>query len=563
MKYALVYLALVAIGVLLLPHATTAQATCSDPDNCDQELFDGATGLSEVDYDPDASMIYGTSTTELDYNTGLYYDPYVRGTLFDDATNTTLDSGDAYGSGDTFDAEVDTKTPAQDGEVYDLASDHYLASAIGGNGGGGLGVIAGCDPSYTPDPFYLEADFYDPSEFDASYPFYGNFQYSNPGCSTDYYDPFGYGSLDGSLDYGFGSDFFGYQYLPGNTPTYGPALISLGSTETYNAAIAAHILRDTNTDITDQTTNVVVGEDVNLTGQVQPADTPAYNFSWFITPYSQPYPPAADQPPHWIADWKADTSTSTIVYVAKTPTAANPSSLTSQNVEFHWVDGGDNREVDFSFLYKAKGFTGSTIFNVKRPLASLTAKYGDVAVHPEGDDWLLELGNPLAGSNGITFAGAVDPAFSGNTEWVQIVLDTKGTRLLNDGTTMESFESSGLDPTRDPNTGLPIAYYYDIAHMNPNDSPGQQLEMVTRGYLSYTNSDSFDMFLMFKPNTPKAIWVPLCHLAWSWSGAAVRTSPSATTWSLVPNSGKHGDTVTGSDIAIYPSWTQTAEADWK
>jgi hypothetical protein len=548
MKQIFLYLVIVAFGSMLLPHGSKAQVACSDPTatDCDQSSFDGSgpTGLSEIDYDPDAGMMYGTSITELDYNTALYYDPYVRGTVFDDASDITLDHGENYGTFfdpevDTyFDAEVDTQTPAQDGEVYDLVSDHYLSPAfVDGYGTGGPGVIAGCDPSYSPDPFYLEADFDNPDDFTDEYPFYGQFGYSNPGCSTDYYDPLGYGSLDGSLDFGYGPDFFGYQYPPSDNPTYGPAMVSLGSTEAYNATITIRVLQDGSPVSSPKT--VTVGQQINLTPKVTPASTVIQSPAWFI----------AD---HAVANYTASQSSATATSLVNPGSDPNNPAIT-----YYWADGGPNREVNYSFTDGGSGkyFKGKAIFNVASPNLSLRTQEFTVLVDQQyfKPGWFLHFGtNASLIQSGIGYYADVTmpSGVTGNFEWVQVIRVNQRVRHFTTDI-KECWNQAGLDGFYPYPTVT--ADMSGDSEMIAADSPGQP---AYSGADYVSANDQFDTFLMFMPSAPNSIWVPLGRIQWYWAGTAAVNGSS---WNYVPWSSPHGSAVS-TNFNYFPQWSHVVSA---
>lgn len=80
-----------------------------------------AYGYSTITVDPTNGVVRGYSATEVDYNTQVYYTPYVCGSLYRDGVEKVR----ACRPG-TFRASVNTQIPySSNDEYYDLVSDHY------------------------------------------------------------------------------------------------------------------------------------------------------------------------------------------------------------------------------------------------------------------------------------------------------------------------------------------------------------------------------------------------------------------------------------------------------
>ena len=101
-------------------------------------------------------------------------------------------------------------------------------------------------------------------------------------------------------------------------------------------------------------------------------------------------------------------------------------------------------------------------------------------------------------------------------------------------------------------SGLDGRYPYSINDPNAvttNDNPSLGL---TSSYQKVSVSDSFNMWLMFKPSISGSIWVPLGQVNWNWAAGATRTG-SPNTWTVDAGS-NHSQTVVNS--VIHPIWTK-------
>ena len=116
---------------------------------------------------------------------------------------------------------------------------------------------------------------------------------------------------------------------------------------------------------------------------------------------------------------------------------------------FYWVDGGDNRELKYSFTSGGKAYSGKATFNVKRSTAQVTAGTNASTTIDSATGQLdLHLGVPPPSSSppGIAFSRSltVPMGFSGDAQWVQVFSRFNGSALLTNGQTF-SFQRDGLD----------------------------------------------------------------------------------------------------------------------
>jgi hypothetical protein len=275
--------------------------------------------------------------------------------------------------------------------------------------------------------------------------------------------------------------------------------------------VEVHILQN-GADITNTTQDVIVGEKISLTAEVQPSGTTFTNQQWTV-------------PGSRVANYVATLSSGTL-----TPL----SNLAGSSVDFYWVDGGDGRQVQYSITIDGIPLGSAATFNVKRPTATVTTSTGTIAVRSEGTACVLRFGNPT--THGIDFSSSLQlpQGFSGAAQWVQIV------------TVNRSFKDTSNNCWQFSATGLDTTYPYDSAS-STEDSPGSILES---DQTTQNVSDSFQMWLMFRP--PGGIWIPLRVVSWGWSASARQDGSGCSGWTIVSSS---KTAVSVSDTTEHPRWS--------
>jgi len=291
-----------------------------------------------------------------------------------------------------------------------------------------------------------------------------------------------------SYTYRFGGIEFGdYGELGGS------GYCEMGSTEmsaTATYKVYQITIKQDGTDITNTSHDVIVGQQINLVAEVKPAGTTISSQQWTI-------------PGNPIANYAVNFTCETC---ATSGTVTQLSSLNSSSETFYWYTGGDNRQVQYSATINGQQYSATATFNVKRPTAQVLATTpGSVAADQADGFWALHFGVPgLGNAHGINFSIqslTIPTGFSGTTEWVQLVTNSTRTAQLNTGP-QQTLQGSGLD----------TLYPYDTGN-STDDSPAQGLDCDH--YSAYTVNDQFTMWLMFKPSTTGAIYVPLRKVDWS------------------------------------------------
>lgn len=276
-------------------------------------------------------------------------------------------------------------------------------------------------------------------------------------------------------------------------------------------------------DITNQTQNVIVGQEISLSGQVTGGTITSQ--AWTI-------------PGTIVAGYTASATSATLT--SSVPTNGN-------SVKFYWVDGADTRMVKYSVtLSDGNTYTASTTFNVKRPSGSMTATAAPstaIVIGPVQGFTAYEYGTATGGNNGVQFVSSysIPTGFSGSFEWAQVVTSNTTTRTSSTGV-IQSRSCVGSDS-------------YPISLINSaNDSPW---EAVLSGYKESKRTDSFTIWLMFRPTAGATnIWVPISKVSWGWS-ADVVSSDAGVTWTFASRVG--AGTLSPGLTTTFPTWTSTAQ----
>ena len=286
------------------------------------------------------------------------------------------------------------------------------------------------------------------------------------------------------------------------------------------------------TDVTNKTTNVVVGQQIILYGSYAlPSGGSATSFSWSI-------PGSGSNPPTAISNFT----------VASDFTSGGPAPLTSgqlsaQSVTFYFVVPGNSQTVTFTLNYTVNGTAQTaatttatfTVAGITSP-SMQTQAYPSLTIQtltgcgsiPTGP-W-LEYGNAsgaapgcgsLQGTPGVLFnPSGTQPSGGGTFSFVQ---------LINSSTTTLT-QPSGASCTATRTAGLDTAYPYpNVLSGQAVDAPALQL---LSNYSAERRSFNASMYLMWTPNPASGctagaactVAVPLGYQTWAFSGSATQNS---------------------------------------
>ena len=281
------------------------------------------------------------------------------------------------------------------------------------------------------------------------------------------------------------------------------------------------IVQNGSTDVTDETQNAIVGQQIALSVQVEGTQEQASSIEWSI-------------PGTRVGGFTASSSSGTV------------GQLNLQNISqtFYWVDGGDNRQVGLTCRVGTEQFSKHTTFNVKRPTATVTTVTDQVVANSLAAT--IRFGRQPPSGIEFTPSVTVPQGFSGDTQWIQLV-DSTRRRRKSDGV-WQRWAGAGLD-----------SVYPYWASGSTNDSPAISFSPSSNSGLTIiemTVADSFEMYLMFKPSGTNSIWVPLRKVSWSWSAAGTYDGNTVTL-----GSSNHSTNPSGVDTTDHPAWTRNAQSN--
>jgi hypothetical protein len=282
-------------------------------------------------------------------------------------------------------------------------------------------------------------------------------------------------------------------------------------------------------EITDMMKDVIVGERVKLSAEILPSGITGSSQSWTI-------------PDNIFKDYEVAANNS---QGRKVPV----DSLTTATANFVWVDGGGagandftEKQVDYKLAVTGGQIKGKTTFKVKRPKFTLATATESVNIIEENGMPFLYFATET--NQGIMFQNTAavqfPTSYTGTTQWVQIV---------NNSLRRIDFPSG--PPSVDNQTGLDGCYPY--ARRNSGrafDSPKQGLAGIVVNV-----NDDFSMWLMFKPNTPDAAWVPIKKVDWSWTAQAILSSGQ---WTYTES---HSMNPAFFDTVSFPEWTRVVPSN--
>jgi hypothetical protein len=293
------------------------------------------------------------------------------------------------------------------------------------------------------------------------------------------------------------------------------------------------IILQNGTPITNTIHPESVGNKISLKGMVVPSSLTITNRQWTIPGKSIS---------NYVVNYTDENN----------PTSAKVIGLTNDDliissINFYWVDGGDDRQVEYSVIVEGTPCKGKATFDVKRPDVSVITSTGTVSLDVNNYDepgmW-LHYGNPL--NPGITFLSTISyqAVFTGKTQWVQLLTDHLDRIMLQSSEVWCENTKTGLD-----------TYYPASKAVDFKDWPGLKIEDLVGGSQVYHVSKAevyqkFRTWLMFKPTGNNSIWVPLMTVDWDWGGTA--EEDEAGWWRLINPFNTEGPMAV--DSIDHPEW---------
>jgi hypothetical protein len=311
-------------------------------------------------------------------------------------------------------------------------------------------------------------------------------------------------------------------------------------------AVSPRLLLNGN-DVTGQTVNVVVGQPINLSVQIDGATVET-------------------------ATWQVPGSAT--VYSANMP-SYSPNLALAAPPAFYWVDGAASRKITVNAtLAGGSTASASAYFNVVALNAAL------VTVNALGTPGVqANVGGPFCTTSsgtqywcgqygtgtpaGISFYigsgnGSLNPGnFEGNYAWIQLASVSLYKAPV--GTSGTSVSCPASVDTEFTYSSLPWASSTDSS---ASDTPGNELRPT---YSDYARSDAFVMTLLFMPIGYKdadgvlnyitgGILVPVAQVLWNWKYNAT-SSDGGASWVL--DGTQFANTPSAGGTTQYPTWSDS------
>ena len=229
------------------------------------------------------------------------------------------------------------------------------------------------------------------------------------------------------------------------------------------------------------------------------------------------------------------------------------------------LNPGQHTDKTFPRYYyiKAGSFTASvtptssmqtaaqTTFSTTKPAITVSTTTGTVAFdsqYPNVPPPALHDGMPVVGQTpGIHFTATTIPTgYNGSVVWVQIYTANDVFKDANGSTTTRN--GTGLDTSwpygSDPNLGQ--------GQYGTDDSPAVSTSYIPN--MSYMEiDDTPTMYLLYSPNAPHSIDVPIQKVSWSWSGSVTLQNGQWVTSGL-----NNATNPSGVNINSEPEWSGLA-----
>ena len=274
-------------------------------------------------------------------------------------------------------------------------------------------------------------------------------------------------------------------------------------------------------DVTGKKPTVVVGQQIVLSANVDTG-----------TLASPPWTVQGTTTGGWIVTYSPDPGSATSATISDADfTVASPT--------FYWVAGGTNMVTLTVTDGTGAKYTASTTATVVAPAYKIDVSKDTVGIV---NGHVIQYG---VNSPGVSLVGTITaPAgfASGGQQWIQLVVSSTSTFAKRAGGTPFSVcRSSGLD-TRYPYS--PTTTLNDSPNLDPTSISGTADASV---------ADSFDSYLMWKPNMARGIFVPIAHVTWNWFGEALLNDQNV--WVLDTDHAPTNPDPQKAATSQFPTWS--------
>ncbi len=280
------------------------------------------------------------------------------------------------------------------------------------------------------------------------------------------------------------------------------------------------------------------GEKINLKIDTSkfPANVTVGNFEWIL-------------PPKVFKDFVADNSNGTLTAMAQ-------ADQTAADVHFYFADSGD-KSITVKFKVDNTPIEATIQIKVEKPVSTFTTEKGTVRL-TAGNIGQHALG--YFGVNtqpyGVRFVGSVatPQAWSpGTWSWVQLIKTRR--EFTNPPNGNSTHIGDGVSWKLDKSYPYSGGFVADgQINRQIGDSPSEGADSLFRTTIRI--NDSFQTYLMFRPNGTDSRDVPMRKANWNWGGEAT----AADNWVAVSNPVGEAD-AQGAENNNHPQWTANTEED--
>lgn len=306
-------------------------------------------------------------------------------------------------------------------------------------------------------------------------------------------------------------------------------------------------------DVTDTTSTIMVGEKVLLEGRVEPGAAAA---AAALSPMNWTVPGASEGIA--IANYTQDLDKGEVTPLTD---------LHGFEVKFYWITGGTNLIAKYNVTLGADPTEAVAKFNVLRPspvtlTSTTTADDPPVDVGDPGFGNGIELVFGSILSPGITWDAEVetpDGYGAGDIGFVQLALRNDERTKDDAASTVQTINTNGVFVLDDLNANV---FYTSTgiadgatSTLTEDDTPGMPLRADDKKMVRF---NSFQLYVMYKPDGADNIWVTLRILEWHWEGSATKDllngDPALDFWSLDPGSSSSTNP-SSFESTDLPQWT--------
>jgi hypothetical protein len=280
-------------------------------------------------------------------------------------------------------------------------------------------------------------------------------------------------------------------------------------------------------DYTDKLNTVVVGQKVSLLCQLSLTNAVPTNFQWTVPGFA--------------------ISNFVVVAIPSSGTVYSNFSTTSSDIDFYWVDGGSNRQVECALAVQGQRAVAKTTFNVLRPTADWIAEPNAVvSVDDNYSRPAVHFGDRYSTNQGMLFHYR-NPDLKGYSspwvfKWAQVgTIYARGNTFTNN-VGIET-RGAGLDVIFPVN-----AWFSPTSSGDDQDDPGEW----TYERYKLLRQDSFTNYLMFQTLGATSIPVPIKRIEWCWSGLATNDLPNG--WALMSSPTDFCINRNNTDTLEFPVW---------